>query len=127
MENELAEGVKSAVRAFEILEAFDVHRRPLSLKDITTHLGYPASSASALMKSLVDLGYLDYDRFNRTYMPTMRIAVLGRWAEEAAFGNAHFVAAMEDLHRETGEAVILAIQNDLYAQYVHIIHSNEPL
>jgi DNA-binding IclR family transcriptional regulator len=127
MEGGLSEGVKSAVRAFAILEAFDAHRRPLSLRDITSELGYPASSASALMKSLVELGYLDYDRIRRTYMPTMRTALLGRWAEESAFGHAHFVSMVEDLHEATGEAIILAIQNDLHAQYVHIVHSNEAL
>ena len=71
------DAVKSARRAFEILELFDRERRPLALKDILEALGYPASSGSALLKSLVALGYLDYDRDRRTYFPTMRISALG--------------------------------------------------
>lgn len=119
--------VKSAKRAFEILEAFDRHRRPLALKEVLDDLGYPASSGSALMKSLVSLGYLDYDRDQRTYFPTMRIAVLGAWVQEALFGEGRLLAALEALHESTGETVILGAQSDLHAQYIHLIHSNEPL
>ena len=36
-------------------------------------------------------------------------------------------ALMGQLHRVTGETVILATQSDLRAEYVHLIHSVEPL
>ena len=124
----MAEGaVKSAQRALEILEVFARQRRPLALKEILDELGYPTSSGSALMKSLVALGYLDYDRERRTYFPTMRIAVLGAWVPDALFGEGQLLPALEDLHRKTGETVVLAVQSDLHAQYVHLIHSSEPL
>lgn len=119
--------VKSAKRAFEILEAFSRHRRPLALKELLDELDYPASSGSALMKSLVALGYLDYDGERRTYFPTMRIAALGSWVPTTLFGDGPLLGALEDLHRETGETVILAVQSDLHAQYVHVIPSPEPL
>jgi DNA-binding IclR family transcriptional regulator len=119
--------VKSAKRAFEILEAFSRHRRPLALKELLDELDYPASSGSALMKSLVALGYLDYDGERRTYFPTMRIAALGSWVPATLFGDGPLLGALEDLHRETGETVILAVQSDLHAQYVHVIPSPEPL
>jgi len=122
----VAEGaVKSAQRALEILEVFARHRRPLALKEILDELGYPTSSGSALMKSLVQLGYLDYDRERRTYFPTMRIAVLGAWVPGALFGDGQLLPALEDLQRKTSETVILAVQSDLHAQYVHLIHSSE--
>ena len=119
--------VKSAKRALEILEVFNRHRRPLALKEVLDETGYPTSSGSALMKSLVALGYLDYDRERRTYFPTMRIAVLGAWVPGALFGEGPLLAALEDLHGKTGETVILAVQSDLHAQYVHLVHSEEPL
>lgn len=124
----MAEGaVKSAKRALEILEVFSRHRRPLALKEVLDELGYPASSGSALMKSLVELGYLDYDRERRTYFPTMRIAALGDWVQKALFGDGPLLAALEDLHARTGETIVLAVQSDLHAQYVHLIHAAEPL
>lgn len=124
----MADGaVKSAKRALEILEVFSRHRRPLALKEILDELGYPTSSGSALMKSLVALGYLDYDRERRTYFPTMRIAAIGSWVSGALFGDGPLLGALEELHRRTGETVVLAVQSDLHAQYVHVIHSAEPL
>ena len=128
MELRLAEGaVKSAQRVFEILEYFDRQRRPLALKEILDGLGYPASSGSALLKSLVSLGYLDYDAARRSYFPTMRIAALGAWVHDALFGDGALSGLMTHLHRVTGETVILATQSDLRAQYVHVFHSAEPL
>jgi DNA-binding IclR family transcriptional regulator len=123
----VADAVKSAKRALEILEVFARHRRPLALKEVLDELGYPTSSGSALMKSLVALGYLDYDRERRTYFPTMRITALGSWVPGVLFGDGRLLAEMEELHRRTGETVILAVQSDLHAQYVHLIHSAEPL
>jgi len=119
--------VKSAQRALEILEVFARQRRPLALKEILDELGYPTSSGSALMKSLVALGYLDYDRERRTYFPTMRIAALGSWVPGVLFGDGTLLTGLEDLHRKTAETVVLAVQSDLHAQYVHVIHSAEPL
>jgi DNA-binding IclR family transcriptional regulator len=119
--------VKSARRAFEVLELFDRERRPLALKDVQTFLGYPASSGQALLKSLVTLGYLDYDGERRSYFPTMRIAALGAWVAEALFGDGALIAMMERLREVTGETVILAVQSDLHAQYVHVLRSGDPL
>ena len=119
--------VKSAKRALEILEVFARNRRPLALKEVLDETAYPTSSGSALMKSLVALGYLDYDRERRTYFPTMRIAALGSWVPDVLFGEGPLLTALEGLHRKTGETVILAVQSDLHAQYVHVIHSAEPL
>lgn len=124
----MADGaVKSAQRALEILEVFASQRRPLALKEILEELGYPTSSGSALMKSLVALGYLDYDRERRTYFPTMRIAVLGAWVPGVLFGDGELLPALEALHEALDETVVLAVQSDLHAQYVHVIHSAEPL
>jgi DNA-binding IclR family transcriptional regulator len=121
------EAVKSAKRALEILEVFSRHRRPLALKEVLEETGYPTSSGSALMKSLVALGYLDYDRERRTYFPTMRIAALGSWVPGVLFGDGPLRGALDDLQQATGETVVLAVQSDLHAQYVHVIMAAEPL
>lgn len=119
--------IKSAGRVFEVLEAFDSERRPLSLKEIRARFRYPASSGSGILKSLVTLGYL-YDRATRTYFPTMRLALVGQWLPRALFGDGAILRRlMEGLHRRTGETVLLATQSDLHVQYVHAVHSGEPL
>jgi DNA-binding IclR family transcriptional regulator len=100
---------------------FAQQQRPLALKEVLDELGYPASSGSALMKSLVTTGYLDYDRERRTYFPTMRLAKLGDWVAGALFGDGPLLPALERLGEAVGETVVLAVQSDLHAQYVHVI------
>lgn len=119
--------VKSAIRAFEVLEAFERQRKALSLKDITDELGYPPSSGSALLKSLMEIGYLDYDQERRVYFPTLRVSQLGQWVEEAMFGNNDIRSAMEWLREQTGEGVILGAQSDINVRYLHILYSDHPL
>ena len=119
--------VKSARRVFEGLELFDTLRRPLGLSEICVRLGCAPSSGAALLKSLVALGYLEYARDTRRYFPTMRIASLGQWVPDALFGDGPVPALMERLHRATGESVLLAVQSDLDAQYIHAVHGGEPL
>ena len=118
--------IKSARRVFEVLEAFDRERRPLSLKEICERFGYAPSSGAGILKSLVTLGYLDYDHGTRTYFPTMRIAVVGEWVPRTLFGDGAILRLMKNLHRATKETILLATQSDLHAQYVHAVHSGEP-
>lgn len=119
--------VKSAVRVLEILEHFQRHRVPSQLKDICDALAYPQSSGTVLLKNLVTLGYLSYDRASRCYFPTLKVAALGDWVEHALFGHGKIFEVMRDLHSATGEAVSVALQNDVYMQYIRIIQSIHPL
>lgn len=121
------QSIKSARRVFEVLEHFDTVRAPVALKQICDHFGYAPSSGSALLKSLVQLGYLEYDRSSRTYLPTMRIALLGRWVATDLFGGLNVLRLMEDVRDTTRETVVLAARSDLQAQYVHVVHSYEAL
>lgn len=119
--------VKTARRIFEILEYFDEAQRPLSLRDFTRRHGYPPSSASAVLKSMVVLGYLDFDRDSRTYMPTMRIVELGAWVERALFGEGSVIPLMNFVTRETQETTSVATQSDLYMQYIHVVPSPQTI
>jgi DNA-binding IclR family transcriptional regulator len=119
--------VKSAVRVLEILELFQQQRCPRQLKDICDALGYPQSSGTVLLKNLVTLGYLSYDRATRCYFPTLKVAGLGDWVEHALFGQGQIFEIMRDLHSATGEAVSVALQNDVYMQYIRVIQSIHPL
>jgi IclR family transcriptional regulator, KDG regulon repressor len=111
------QSIKSARRVFEVLEYFDRIRAPVTLSEICDAFGYPPSSGSGLLKSLVQLGYLEYDKRSRTYLPTMRIAQLGSWVATDLFGGLNILHLM----------VVLAARSDLQAQYVHVVHSNEAL
>lgn len=119
--------VKSAVRVLQVLEHFQHQRRPCSLKDICESLRYPQSSGTVLMKNLVTLGYLSYDRATRLYFPTLKVTAVGDWISQALFGQGEIFEVMRDLHVATGEAVGIALQNDIYMQHIRIIQSVHPL
>lgn len=116
--------IKSARRVLEIFEVFAEAQRGLSLKEIMELLRLPASSAAGILKSMVSLGFLDYDDESRKYMPTMRMPDMVSWIEPVRFLNTGIVALMKRLHAATDETICLGAQSDLFAQYVHVIYSS---
>jgi DNA-binding IclR family transcriptional regulator len=119
--------VKSAARAIQVLEYFDRVKRAASVAEAASHHHWPHSSTSILMRSLVALGYLHYDPIERTYMPSMRVALLGDWIPDTLFRNGQLTQLMEHLNFETGETIVLAAQNGLYAQYLRVIEGTNTL
>lgn len=116
--------VKSAVRTLEILEYFDEVRHPLNVVGVATGLGYPQSSTAALLRSLTSMGYLRYNRSERTYMPTDRVPFLGSWIDPPLFEEAALPRLMRAVGARTGQLVTLAARNNDAAQYIHVL--NEP-
>ncbi len=116
--------VKSAARVLEIFELFNERRTPLSLKEITTRLGYPQSSTTVLLKSLIVLGYLNYDRKARTYVPSLKLASIGSWIADHVVPRGPILDLMRELREQTGETIGLAVQNDIYVQYLRVIDSD---
>tara|TARA_R110002049_G_scaffold30643_7_gene104848 strand:+ start:1993 stop:2829 length:837 start_codon:yes stop_codon:yes gene_type:complete len=112
--------VKSAGRTLEVLELFEEERRPLRLHEIYQKLGYPQSSATNLLKSLVMMGYLNYSRVTWTYLPTTRVTSLGNWLFGFMYGQRDYRGLIERIQQETDETAVLATQNDLFIQYVTV-------
>lgn len=119
--------VKSVGRVFDVLELFSSSRKPLSATQVERRLNYPQSSTIALLKSLVALGYLSFDRIARSYFPTMRVAYLGQWLETALYREGHLSALMTEIRDATGESVVLSCQNDLTMQFLNILQGSRPL
>lgn len=118
-----AHQVKSAMRALEILEYFKVNQQRRSMSEIAADLGYPQSSATVLLKTLIMLGYLSYDRGERVYFPTPKVTALGDWVPMALFGSGTILEALRDVHAATGEGVFVGTRNDIYLQYTRTIES----
>lgn len=112
--------VKSAMRTFEVLELFAERRQPMALNEIYSALGYPQSSTTNLLKSMVLLGYLNYNRVKRTYLPTMRLNMLGNWVAGYIQAEGGFRELVEEMQRRTDETVALSTQNDLFIQYLFL-------
>ncbi len=110
--------VKSVGRVFAVLEAFARVQQPMTAIEIGRRLDYPASSTAAILKSMVMLGYLSFDRTTRAYLPTIRLGMLTLWLEDARLGSAALDRLIDELHRVTGETIIIATQSNLEMKYV---------
>lgn len=116
--------IKSARRVFEVFEFFADRRRSASVADVVEALGYPQSSTSVLLKTLTKLRYLEYDRYVRQYIPTLRLALLGSWIHDQVFSETSLARLVDDLHTATGATVIVGMQNDIYVQYIHMVQAS---
>lgn len=123
----MAPPVKSARRVVEVFEFFAERRAPATLSQICAALGYPASSTFALLNTLRDLGYLDYAREDRTFVPTVRAALLGIWVNDALLQDGTIVRLMYRLRDDTGCTAVLGIQSGLQVQYIQVVKGNDGL
>ncbi|MGS0897341.1 IclR family transcriptional regulator [Burkholderia stagnalis] len=109
----------------EVFEFCAERRCPISVGELVEVLHYPQSSASALLKSLVKLRYLDYDRIARTYTPTMRVALLGGWVHDQLFSEASLSKVVDTLHECTGQTVMLGMRNESYVRYIYVVQGRD--
>lgn len=112
--------VKSAGRALQILEYFDSVQREACVSEISRALQCPQSSTSVLLRSLVHLGYLQNDRYRRTYYPTRRVSLLGNWVDPFIVRQGHLLMHADELAARTGQTVVIATINGLRAQYIYV-------
>jgi len=119
--------VKSATRVIEILEFFDKQQRAMPVAEIAAHHGWPASSTSALMRTLVSMGYLEYDAGKRVYRPSLRVALLGDWVQRSMMREGQLARMLEHINQQTGETVVLAQQHGLDSQYLRVLQGTNAL
>ncbi|MCO5119640.1 MAG: IclR family transcriptional regulator [Burkholderiaceae bacterium] len=119
--------VKSAARVLQVLEFFDGAKRSAPVAEVADHYGWPHSSTSMLMRSLVALGYLHYDAGGRRYLPTVRVRLLGDWMQQGLFDDGQLAALMESLAAQTRETIVLASRNGLHAQYLRVVQGGSTL
>ena len=120
--NELDSTVKSSYRTLAIFEFFAEIRRPATVAEVSQGLQIPQSSASVILKSLLDISYLSFDTKKRTYEPTMRLAFSSHWNCVKNSNAANLPALMEKLRDDVNETVVLAMRNGIYSQYIMVAH-----
>ena len=81
-------------------------------------LGIPQSSMSVLAKSLVELGYLERNDKNRTFYPTLRVALLGTWMRRTHKRAGQLPRLLSEVTRKTGHGTTLAMKNGIYSQFL---------
>ena len=119
--------VKSALRVFEVLELFDKLQKPLRVSDVVDELGYPQSSVSSLLQTLLEKGYLHFYAESRSFYPSPRLAFLGHWS----MGHPESVEVIQNTMRwlvdQTGESAAIGARAGTLLQYVHFIVSDSVL
>lgn len=119
--------VKSAGRVLRILELFDVLKREALVSEVSELLGLPQSSTSVLLRSLVLMGYLSYNGPTRAFAPTTRLALLGSWVNGPLLSDGPLIRLMHRLNMRTGQAVVLAVRNQVMSQYIHVVQATSPV
>lgn len=115
--------VKSAARVVQIMEVFDEIRRETTVVELCSRLGYPQSSTSALLRTLVKVGFLTYDPYSRTYCPTTRAALLASWVNDQTFGEGVLNRMLNEIGHASGEMVLLSARHNLDVKHIHVIQA----
>src|SRR3546814_11561894 len=105
--------VKSAARVLEVLEYFSERQSASSAEEVRRTLGYPQSSTSILLRSLASLGYLNYEPLNRTFRPTIRVALLVAWLSEEIDEDRNPPKILRSQSERTGAWIILDREHGL--------------
>lgn len=119
--------VKSAARAFAIMEIFAAQRQRMTAAQLGSALGYPKSSMNVLLKSLVVQGYLTYDGQQGSYFPTLKLTQLGDWLPGALFGSDILLPLLEELRARTGETVTLTMAAGLHMRCLRALIGLHPI
>ncbi|PDT76083.1 helix-turn-helix domain-containing protein [Bradyrhizobium sp. C9] len=121
--------VKSAMRTFAVLEFFRKTKRAASVTEIASALEMPQSSTSVLLRCLVELNYLEYERKSRRFIPSYRVNLLGDWIRRSPFRDTKLTDLMEELWTATGgETVMLGQQAGAAGmQYLHVVPGGSQL
>ena len=120
----MPEGViKSVGRIFEILEMFDRERRPLAAKEISKELGYPLMSAHQLLKSMHQLGYMDFDAPNWTYLPSRSYISVLDWVPDIIEKETAILDFANALNRETKETINISRRIGTDVRIIHGLES----
>lgn len=118
--------IKSAERTLALLELFSKVQAPLTVGQVARELAMPQPSVSMLVRNLTHLGYLEHDRTQRTYAPSIRVALLGSWIDRR-FGEAQSLEnRLGVLHARVKMTAYIAIQNGAHSQYVMSQQSDAP-
>ena len=119
--------IKSVGRVFAILELFDKKREALSAKDVSKTLNYPLNSAHALLKSMLELGYLDFNEVDWSYVPSTKFVHVLDWLDEYLERDSNIIEFMEDLNEKTEETINLSRGYDTKTKFIRGLNSIHPV
>lgn len=112
--------VKSSLRTLQILEYIDAKQRAVTIAELSASLGFPQSSTSTLVQSMINAGYLVVDHDGRRILPTGRVAALGNWVEPSV-PRADIRSLMVAVGERTNQTILLGVPSGLCVRYIDVI------
>jgi IclR family acetate operon transcriptional repressor len=112
--------VKSSMRTLQILEYIDSRQCSVTISELCTSLGFPQSSTSTLVQSMINAGYLVVDHDGRRILPSSRVAALGNWIEPS-ISRADIRSLMVAVGERTNQTILLGVPADLCVRYIDVI------
>lgn len=119
--------VRQAANALEILEYFARRLRPATPAEMADELGWPRSSTFKLIGTLASMGYLYEPRGRGAYYPSPRWLVLAEAVSRAEPLPERFQRLAKDLMEATGETVAIAAPAGVFATFVDVAESRQPV
>jgi len=119
--------VRQAANALEVLEYFARRLRPATPAEMADDLGWPRSSTFKLIGTLASMGYLYEPRGRGAYYPSPRWLVLAEAVSAAEPLPAKFQRLAKDLMEATGETVAIAAPAGIFATFVDVAESRQPV
>lgn len=117
---------RSALRPFELLEAFRTAGRPLSLSEMSRLANIPISTCHSVVKSLEQYGYL-YFISSREVYPTRRLWELAHDINKNDPITTRLAPALTSLRDASGETVILGIRQGDQVVYLLVVESTQTI
>jgi len=116
--------VKTALRVIEIIETYARERRALPLSELARLLGVPVSSCLALIRTLVDLGYLYETGRRQGYYPTGRLLAMAQRIAAADPVLDRVYPTLVELREATQETIVFAkLAHDGQVVYLEVLDS----
>lgn len=117
---------RSALRPFELLDAFRTAGRPLSLSELSRLTSIPLSTCHSVVRALEQHGFLYFLSARRTY-PTRRLWDMAREINANDPIAMRLAAPLAALRDATNETVILGVRQDQQVLYLLVIESTQTI
>lgn len=118
--------VRVLKKAVAVLETLGAAGRPVGLAELTRQMQFPKPTVYRILRTFLELGYVAQDRATGFYMPTSRLAHLGRHGRTFDLRR-RALPALERLHKRFNETVNLGVLEGVEISYVDFLETTRPL
>lgn len=117
--------VKSAVRVLGVLEYFYRNRHPARAVDICRTLDLPVSSTKYLLTSLVDSGYMTFDKESKKYFPSILFTGFASWLSSIYTSGEVLRNLAREVHETLGDTISITVQHEEHMRALIIEMDND--